>query len=202
MDTVNVSSAWEDRLSELADYRKIHVHCNVPTSYSENNQLGIWVSNQRRDYNKHRQEKTSPTMTTYRIQALESLGFEWKPSTGRRKVEPKKPSIDDHAYFGIGTLLVKERNPSFVGVQGPGASSRGCLDLLILEIITRGWNRVEDVKIENRQYVRVDIADRHVDGIEYERIDFLPQVGAHTRYRTTQSTRQKTDLEVHWGRRP
>jgi hypothetical protein len=97
MDTVDISSAWEDRLSKLADYRKIHGHCNVPTSYSENNQLGIWVSNQRRNYNKHRQGKTSPTMTTYRIQALESLGFEWKPSTGRRKVKPKKPSIDDHA---------------------------------------------------------------------------------------------------------
>jgi hypothetical protein len=25
------SAAWEDRLSELAAYRKIHGHCNVPT---------------------------------------------------------------------------------------------------------------------------------------------------------------------------
>jgi hypothetical protein len=31
-------SAWEDRLSELADYRKIHGHCNVP-GYSENTKL-------------------------------------------------------------------------------------------------------------------------------------------------------------------
>jgi hypothetical protein len=29
-------TAWEDRLSELADYRKIHGHCNVPWGYSEN----------------------------------------------------------------------------------------------------------------------------------------------------------------------
>jgi hypothetical protein len=28
-------TAWEDRMSELADYRKIHGHCNVPHSYSE-----------------------------------------------------------------------------------------------------------------------------------------------------------------------
>jgi hypothetical protein len=26
---------WEDRLSELTDYRKIHGHCNVPSRYSE-----------------------------------------------------------------------------------------------------------------------------------------------------------------------
>jgi hypothetical protein len=28
-------TAWEDRLSELADYRKMHGHCNVPRIYSE-----------------------------------------------------------------------------------------------------------------------------------------------------------------------
>jgi hypothetical protein len=27
---------WEDHLSELADFRKIHGHCNVPICYSEN----------------------------------------------------------------------------------------------------------------------------------------------------------------------
>jgi hypothetical protein len=31
---------WEGRLSELADYRKIHGHCNVSQSYSENAKLG------------------------------------------------------------------------------------------------------------------------------------------------------------------
>jgi hypothetical protein len=31
---------WEDHLSELAYFRKIHGHCNVPRSYSENTKLG------------------------------------------------------------------------------------------------------------------------------------------------------------------
>jgi hypothetical protein len=43
-------TAWEDRLSELADYRKIHGHCNVPNKYSENIKLGTWVANQRIQY--------------------------------------------------------------------------------------------------------------------------------------------------------
>jgi hypothetical protein len=34
---VCVSVAWEDRLSELADFRKIHGHCNI-----KNHQLGKW----------------------------------------------------------------------------------------------------------------------------------------------------------------
>jgi hypothetical protein len=70
-------TAWEDRLSELAEYRKIHGHCNVPKTYSENAKLGFWFTNQRGNYRLHKEGKTSP-MTTFRIQELESLGFEWR----------------------------------------------------------------------------------------------------------------------------
>jgi hypothetical protein len=81
--------------------------------------------------------------------------------------------------LGIGTLLVKERNPGFVGVQEPDYSSRDRLDLVIVEILTRGWNRVENVRIELRHHVRIDVVDRRVVGIEYECINFLWLV--HTR---------------------
>jgi hypothetical protein len=47
------SAAWEDRLSELADYRKINGHCNVPQHYIENTQLAYWVTTQRRDHTLH-----------------------------------------------------------------------------------------------------------------------------------------------------
>jgi hypothetical protein len=69
-------SLWKDRLDKLANYRKIHRDCNVPERCSENIQLAKWVATQRRYYRLHRQGKTSP-MTNYRIQAMESLGFEW-----------------------------------------------------------------------------------------------------------------------------
>jgi hypothetical protein len=45
VDTVSV---WEDCLSELADYRKIHGHRNVPQRYSENSKLGNWVVTQKK----------------------------------------------------------------------------------------------------------------------------------------------------------
>jgi hypothetical protein len=91
------SAAWEYRLSELADYRKIHGHCNVPQKYSETTKkLGKWVVTQRTHYRLHREGKKSP-MTKFRIQELESLGFEWKPSVGLGKRTPKKPSIEDDA---------------------------------------------------------------------------------------------------------
>jgi hypothetical protein len=69
------STAWEDRLTELAEYRKIHGHCNVPKRYSENIKLGYWVSRQRFQYRLYREGKPS-NMTALRIQALKRLGFE------------------------------------------------------------------------------------------------------------------------------
>jgi hypothetical protein len=71
-----IGSSWGQRLSELADYRKVHGHCNVPRKYSENTQLGTWVGTQRYQYKLHREGKTS-LMTHSRIQELESLGFDW-----------------------------------------------------------------------------------------------------------------------------
>jgi hypothetical protein len=73
---VGVLNVWEDRLSELADYRKIHGHCSFPSRYSENTQLGTWVMTQRKNYRLYHERKITP-MTALRIQALESLGFEW-----------------------------------------------------------------------------------------------------------------------------
>jgi hypothetical protein len=68
------SAVWDDRLSELADFHRIHRHCNV--SSSENTRLASWVSSQRTHYRLDREGKASQ-ITLSRIQALESLGFEW-----------------------------------------------------------------------------------------------------------------------------
>jgi hypothetical protein len=75
-ESVLSGSSWKDRFNELADYRKIHGNCNVPIRYSKNKKLGTWVTTQRSNYRLHREGKTSH-MTTFRIKALERLGFEW-----------------------------------------------------------------------------------------------------------------------------
>jgi hypothetical protein len=85
------NAAWEDRFGELALYRKIHGHCNVPRKYSENTQLAYWVECQRTQYRLHLDGKKS-FINISRIQALESLGFELMP-----KAKRKKRSLDDDA---------------------------------------------------------------------------------------------------------
>jgi hypothetical protein len=84
-----MGQAWRllgESLSELADFRKIHGHCNVPNRYSENTALGKWIATQRYQCRLHIEGK-SCYMTLSHIQELESLGFDWKPSSasGRRR---------------------------------------------------------------------------------------------------------------------
>jgi hypothetical protein len=87
------ATAFEDRLSELTDYRKVHGHCNVPQKCSENAKLGTWVAKQRYQYSLHLKGKIS-SISLPRIQALERLGFEWKPSISRREGITKKANLD------------------------------------------------------------------------------------------------------------
>jgi hypothetical protein len=75
--------AWEDRLSELADYREVHGHCNVRKSYSENSKLANWVATQRSNYKLYREGKTSH-MTPSRIKELDSMGFDWESRASSR----------------------------------------------------------------------------------------------------------------------
>ena len=54
----------------LQEYKKEHGHCNVPQSYSDNPQLGRWVSRQR-------QAKKNEILSTDKIQKLDQIGFQW-----------------------------------------------------------------------------------------------------------------------------
>jgi hypothetical protein len=89
-------TAWNERLNELADYRRIKGHCNIPQRYKENLKLATWAATQRKQYRLHSEGKKSQ-MTLPRIKALESLGFEWKLATSRRKGTPRNSSLDDDA---------------------------------------------------------------------------------------------------------
>jgi hypothetical protein len=92
-------TAWGDRLGELADYHRIHGHCNVPEICSETSKLATWVGNQRYQYKLHLDGKKS-SINRSRIQELESLGFEWKPSVSRKKEAPKKTKLVNDATRG------------------------------------------------------------------------------------------------------
>ena len=39
--------AWDERYGQLQKYKDTHGNCSVPPGWSENKELGLWVSTQR-----------------------------------------------------------------------------------------------------------------------------------------------------------
>lgn len=70
------NTTWERRIEELREYKKVHGHVSVPTSYKENMKLATWVKQQRRQYKLFCQGRPS-NITLERIDQLQSMGFEW-----------------------------------------------------------------------------------------------------------------------------
>jgi hypothetical protein len=81
-------STWEDRLSQLAAYRKIHGHCNVPKNDSENTQLDRWVKNPKESIQVARKRKE----IKYDHFPNPGIGTSFLSARGGT---PKKPSLDE-----------------------------------------------------------------------------------------------------------
>lgn len=67
-------TSWEDRFSELKDFKKMSGHCNVPKVYAKNPSLGYWVNEQRFQY-RRRVKGQSSYLTDDKVKALNELEF-------------------------------------------------------------------------------------------------------------------------------
>uniref|UniRef100_A0A7S4NAE3 Helicase-associated domain-containing protein n=1 Tax=Odontella aurita TaxID=265563 RepID=A0A7S4NAE3_9STRA len=77
-------ATWKEKVQELRKYRKLHGNCEVPSNYSGNKQLAIWVKCQRRMYSLYLEGKPC-SITPERISELESEGFVWSIRNPNRK---------------------------------------------------------------------------------------------------------------------
>ena len=71
-----LESSWEEMSDALADFKRVHGHCNVSQGWRENPKLASWVNTQRT-------AKKRGTLSPDRISRLEVLGFEWHPRNER-----------------------------------------------------------------------------------------------------------------------
>lgn len=118
---------WNQTYHELLLYKEEHNHTNVPMSYGG---LGLWVFNQRSDYNSYRKGKQSG-MTHARLELLSAAGFEFE--LGQKILsaadERWQMRMDELREYGEkwGTFDVKQsRNPSLYNwIQHQKAKLRG-----------------------------------------------------------------------------
>jgi hypothetical protein len=103
------SHTFEERLTQLADYKKKNGDCNVPIHSKEYGNLGGWVMNQRYYYKNYKEQNKKPkSITKERIRALEKLDFKWQ---GKRGPAPARLSLlaqkedDDNEVAAVAPFL-------------------------------------------------------------------------------------------------
>ena len=84
-------AAWLLMYEELKTFKCREGHCNVPTQYSANKTLGVWVSNQRVQY-KYMVEGKQTSITEQRIKALNAIGFSWSMRNNNMKTKTPAPT--------------------------------------------------------------------------------------------------------------
>merc|ERR1740139_1948648 len=65
---IKLDDRWEIMFEELRKFNERQGHCNEPYRFSDNPELGLWVSNQRR---------RRLTISKERASKLDSIGFNW-----------------------------------------------------------------------------------------------------------------------------
>jgi len=77
-----LGESWNQKFMDLVRFRDAYGHCNVPSRFPENPELGVWVGTQRTQYRfyvkaKEAGEPIISAMNEDRIRQLEQLGFVW-----------------------------------------------------------------------------------------------------------------------------
>jgi len=95
---------WERRLLDLQAYHRMHGDTNVPKHYPLNPSLGDWVIDQRFQYKRQRQGKSS-YMTPYKIEKLNALNFQWSLREGKRPWEEWMDQLrkykEEHGHVNV-----------------------------------------------------------------------------------------------------
>eukprot|EP00980_Cylindrotheca_fusiformis_P015737 scaffold4547_cov103-Cylindrotheca_fusiformis.AAC.9 len=67
---------WEFRYERLLAFKEMTGHCLIPSNYHLDVELSRWVKRQRHQYKKLQEGKHS-TLTPYRLEKLQNVGFVW-----------------------------------------------------------------------------------------------------------------------------
>ena len=71
-----LNMSWDERLSELMEFKQQWGHCDILQKYAKSSKLGHWVNNQRHQYRLLKSGKKS-FINNERIVQLEDVGFQW-----------------------------------------------------------------------------------------------------------------------------
>lgn len=109
---------WSVRYKELLNFHKENGHAAVPHTYPKNPQLARWVKRQRRQYKLRRDGRPS-TMTSDRLDLLNSVGFIWDSHdvNWREKLELLDAFRKEHSHCNVPSNYKDKKLATWVKCQ-------------------------------------------------------------------------------------
>jgi hypothetical protein len=109
---------WTLRYKELLVFHKEHAHSAVPHTYPKNPQLARWVKRQRRQY-KLRKDSRASTMTSERLDLLNSVGFVWDSHdvNWREKLDGLEAFRIGHGHCNVPSNFTDKKLATWVKCQ-------------------------------------------------------------------------------------
>jgi hypothetical protein len=109
---------WTLRYKELLVFHREHAHSAVPHTYPKNPQLARWVKRQRRQY-KLRKDSRASTMTSERLDLLNSVGFVWDSHdvNWREKLDGLEAFRIGHGHCNVPSNFADKKLATWVKCQ-------------------------------------------------------------------------------------
>jgi Helicase associated domain len=79
------AASWQEQFQLLEMFFASHGHCNVPMRFNGSSALNVWCKHQRKQY-KLFNKGASCTLTTKRVNCLDSIGFNWSPRKNHQDI--------------------------------------------------------------------------------------------------------------------
>ena len=94
---------WRIQFKKLIEFKLKNGHCCVPHYYKEDLVLARWVKRQRFQYKKLNENDPTSTMTSRRIEELESIGFVWHShqATWLEKLNELKAFKEENGHCNV-----------------------------------------------------------------------------------------------------
>ncbi len=89
---------WENMFQRLLEFKHENGHAVVPHKYEKDRALALWVSTQRREYNKKSWYGANRTMREDRRERLDAIGFVWDNLSNKKqaRTESTKANSNDN----------------------------------------------------------------------------------------------------------
>ena len=147
-----LESSWDFFFGKLLEYKSENGNCRVPIHGKANKQLGTWVNSQRSRY-------ANGTLSTYNINRLETIGFEWdmRGAVWNDNFKKLLTFVEQHGHCRVPNNFKEDQKWGHWVANQRSFYKKGALSsehIIMLENIGFEWNIISILWLESYEEIK------------------------------------------------